>query len=514
MTDEPRPAGPCAFVIFGASGDLTKRLLIPALYHLKRSHLLPEDFALIGVSRAELSDEEFRAGLADSLRELTDEHIDPADWSWLASRMRYMSGDLGDPTTYERLKALLRRTDIDHRTSGNYLFYLAIPATEFAKVVQQLGAAGLTQQDKGQWRRVVVEKPFGTDLNSAKELNRVLLAVLGEDQIYRMDHYLGKETVQNLMVFRFANGLFEPIWNRNHIDHVQITVAESLGVERRGKYYDGTGALRDMVPSHMFQLLALTAMEPPSCFEANASRNEKEKVLEAVRHFTFETAHQNAVRAQYGPGVIDGKPLGGYREAPDVAPNSMTETYVAIKLGIENWRWAGVPFYLRTGKTLATKCSEIVIQFKPAPLALFQGTPAERLVPNDLTVNIQPHEGIRLRFGAKIPGPAMRISDVQMRFDYADYFQAEPSNGYETLLYDCMIGDASLFQRADNIEAGWSIVQPILDAWASDRINQIPLYPAGSDGPVEANALIERDGRHWRPVACKDEPGKTGGHAN
>jgi len=504
MMDEAKPAGPCAFVIFGGSGDLTKRLLIPALYHLKRSHLLPEDFALIGISRAEMSDEEFRVSIANSLRELSGEPIDVADWSWLASRMHYMSGDLENAATYERLKALLRRTDVDHRAGGNYLFYLATPATEFAKVVRQLGDAGLTRQENEQWRRVVIEKPFGTDLTSAKELNRLLLDVLGEDQIYRIDHYLGKETVQNLMVFRFANGLFEPIWNRNHIDHVQITVAESLGVERRGKYYDATGALRDMVPSHMFQLLALTAMEPPTCFEANASRNEKGKVLEAIRKYTPETARQNVVRAQYGPGAVQGKPVRAYRDEPDVAPNSMTETYVAMKLTIENWRWAGVPFYLRTGKTLAGKCSEIVIQFKQAPLTLFRGTASERLVPNDLTVNIQPREGICLRFGAKIPGPVMHIGDVEMKFKYADYFQAEPSNGYETLLYDCMIGDASLFQRADNIEAGWRIVQPILDAWAEDRINQIPIYPAGGEGPVEASTLIERDGRRWRPIGCKD----------
>jgi len=504
MTDEPRPAGPCSLVIFGASGDLTKRLLIPALYHLKRSHLLPEEFALIGISRAELSDEEFRSGIADSLRELSHEHIDAADWSWLASRMRYMSGDLGNPATYERLKALLRSSDVDHRTGGNYLFYLAIPATEFAKVVQQLGTAGLTRQENDQWRRVVVEKPFGTDLASAKELNRLLLQVLGEDQIYRIDHYLGKETVQNLMVFRFANGLFEPIWNRDHIDHVQITVSESLTVERRGRYYDATGALRDMVPSHMFQLLTLTAMEPPTCFDADASRNEKSKVLDAVRRFTAETARQNVVRAQYGPGAMEGKPVDGYREAPDVAPNSLTETYVAMKLTIENWRWAGVPFYLRTGKSLAAKCSEIVIQFKQAPLTLFHGTPAERLVPNDLTVSIQPHEGICLRFGAKIPGQLMRIGDVEMKFKYDDYFQAEPSNGYETLLYDCMTGDANLFQRADNIESGWRIVQPILDAWAAERINQIPIYSSGSEGPAEADALIERDARQWRPIGCKN----------
>ena len=305
--DKPQPAGPCAFVIFGASGDLTKRLLIPALYHLKRANLLPEDFALVGISRSQESDEEFRDRLGKSLRELSHDPIDEADWNWLAQRMHYMAGDLGDPSTYERLKALLRRTDVDHRTGGNYLFYMAVPATQFATIVQHLGAAGLVREANGQWRRVVVEKPFGTDLKSAKELNRVLLEILTEQQIYRIDHYLGKETVQNIMVLRFGNGLFEPMWNRNHIDHVEITVAETLGVEGRGKYYDATGALRDMVPNHMFQLLTLTAMEPPTCFEANASRNEKGKVLDAIRSFTPETARKNVVRAQYGSGTIQGK---------------------------------------------------------------------------------------------------------------------------------------------------------------------------------------------------------------
>ena len=501
MTDEPRPAGPCSLVIFGASGDLTKRLLIPALYHLKRSHLLPEEFALIGISRAELSDEEFRSGIADSLRELTHEHIDAADWSWLASRMRYMSGDLGNPATYERLKALLRSSDVDHRTGGNYLFYLAIPATEFAKVVQQLGTAGLTRQENDQWRRVVVEKPFGTDLASAKELNRLLLQVLGEDQIYRIDHYLGKETVQNLMVFRFANGLFEPIWNRDHIDHVQITVSESLTVERRGRYYDATGALRDMIPSHMFQLLTLTAMEPPTCFDADASRNEKSKVLDAVRKFTAETARQNVVRAQYGPGAMEGKPVDGYREAPDVAPNSLTETYVAMKLTIENWRWAGVPFYLRTGKRMTRRTTEIAIQFKQAPFALFRNTPVDILTPNVLALQIQPDEGASLQFSAKVPGPEISLGGVRMNFSYKDYFHTEPTTGYETLVYDCMIGDAMLFNRADGVEAGWEVVQPILDLWHDDKTVPLETYAAGSAGPEAADNLLWRSGRQWRPIA-------------
>jgi len=500
--DKPKPAGPCVFVIFGASGDLTKRLLIPALYHLKRVNLLPRDFAVVGVSRTEESDEQFRGRLATNLRELSSDPIEESDWNWLAQRMHYMAGNVDDPSTYRRLKDLLQKTDSDKRTAGNYLFYMAVPATQFVPIVQGLNAAGLTGEAEGQWRRVVVEKPFGTDLQSAKVLNRTLLECFTEEQIYRIDHYLGKETVQNIMVFRFGNGLFEPLWNRNHIDHVEITVAESLGVERRGKYYDSTGALRDMLPNHMFQLLTLTAMEPPTCFSADATRNEKGKVLDAIRNFTAESARVNVVRAQYGSGSVQDKALRAYRGEPDVRADSITETYVAMKLTIDNWRWAGVPFYLRTGKMLAAKRTEIVIQFKQAPLTLFHGTPVECLTPNDLTLKIQPEEGVVLRFGAKVPGPAMRIGDVQMRFKYGDYFQAAPSNGYETLLYDCMMGDASLFQRADTIEAGWAIVQPVLDSWSENRVNALPTYAAGSEGPAEADRLIERDGRKWRPIAA------------
>jgi glucose-6-phosphate 1-dehydrogenase len=474
--------------------------LIPALYHLKRANLLPDDFALVGISRTPQSDEQFRDRLGKSLRELSQDPIDDGIWDWFAQRMHYMAGSLDDSATYERLKTLLLKMDADHHSSGNYLFYMAVPAAEFAPIVQHLGAAGLAREDNGQWRRVVVEKPFGNDLKSAKALNRVLLENLTEPQIYRIDHYLGKETVQNIMVLRFGNGLFEPLWNRNHIDHVEITVAETLGVERRGRYYDATGALRDMVPNHLFQLLTLTAMEPPTCFEADATRNEKGKVLDAIRRFTRDSARQNAVRAQYGRGSIQGKTVASYREEPDVDPNSVTATYVAIKLTIENWRWAGVPFYLRTGKALAARHSEILIQFKQAPLTLFHSTPVERLIPNDLTLNIQPEEGASLRFGAKVPGQTMQIGDVEMKFNYGDYFRAAPSNGYETLLYDCMMGDASLFQRADTIESAWGIIQPVLDNWTEDRVSALPVYAAGSQGPAEADALLQRDGRGWRPI--------------
>jgi glucose-6-phosphate 1-dehydrogenase len=370
----------------------------------------------------------------------------------------------------------------------------------FSLIVNRLGESGLVREEQGNWRRVIIEKPFGADLKSAQELNAKILGVLAENQIYRIDHYLGKETVQNILVFRFANGIFEPLWNRNHIDHVQITVAETLGVERRGKFYDATGALRDMVPNHLFQLLTFIAMEPPTCFGAEAVRSEKAKVLEGVRPFTPEEARDNVVRAQYGAGIIENKKIEPYRSATDVAPESTTETYVALKLLIDNWRWAGVPFYLRTGKALATRRSEIAIQFKQAPFALFRDTPVDQLTPNDLVLHVQPEEGMTLRFSAKIPGPSVRMDGVEMRFNYKDHFKAAPSTGYETLIYDCMTGDATLFQRADNIEAGWQVVQPVLDAWAKDSAPELPIYSAGSSGPSEADALLMRDGRRWRPI--------------
>jgi glucose-6-phosphate 1-dehydrogenase len=486
-------------VIFGAAGDLAKRLLVPALCNLRRARLLPQAFAVIGVARAEKTDETFR-------RDLGNAGAARGEWRWLAGRTHYVQGDFDDPTLYARLATVLAGVQKTRRIGGNVLFYLATPPQAFTRIARRLGDAGLAREDERGWRRVIVEKPFGSDLRSAQALNRELLAVLAESQIYRIDHYLGKETVQNILVFRFGNGLFEPLWNRDHIDHVQITVAETLGVEQRGRFYDATGALRDMVPNHLSQLLTLTAMEPPACFDADAVRSEKAKVLEAVHRFGPEDARRNVVRAQYGGGTAGGERMAAYRRAPNVAPDSTTETYVAMKLMIDNWRWAGVPFYLRTGKALARRRTEVAIQFKQAPLALFRDTPVESLAPNDLILHIQPEERVTLRFSAKVPGPSVRMGGVQMKFNYSDYFRAAPSTGYETLLYDCMTGDASLFQRADNIEAGWRMVQPVLDAWQRARASGLPVYAAGSAGPAEADALLARDGRRWHAIDGRSSP--------
>jgi glucose-6-phosphate 1-dehydrogenase len=500
---ETQRGDPCILVIFGSSGDLTKRLLIPALYNLRNAKLLPDEFAIVGISRHEVDVETLRRDFAASLRELGNGAVVEDDLNWLAERFYHLKGDFNDPAAFANLAQLLVKVGKEHRTGGNCLFYLATPPQVFAPIVEQLGSAGLVHEEAGQWRRVIIEKPFGTDLSSAQALNRHILGVLAESQIYRIDHYLGKETVQNILVFRFANGIFEPLWNRNHIDHVQITVAESLGVERRGKFYDATGALRDMVPNHLFQLLTLTAMEPPTRFDAEAVRSEKAKVLEGVRPFGPEDAVRNVVRAQYGAGSVEGRKIDAYRRNPDVGSASATETYVALKLAIDSWRWAGVPFYLRTGKALAARRSEIAIQFKQAPFTLFRDTPIERLTPNDLVLQIQPEEGMTLRFSAKVPGPNVRMDGVEMKFNYKDHFKAAPSTGYETLIYDCMVGDATLFQRADNIEAGWRVVQPVLDEWAQKGAVDLPNYPAGSSGPSEADSLLKRDGRHWRPIDGK-----------
>jgi glucose-6-phosphate 1-dehydrogenase len=391
---------------------------------------------------------------------------------------------------------MLGDVDKEHGTRGNYFYYLATAPTFFATVVKQLGGAGLVSEQNG-WRRVIIEKPFGRDYESARSLNKEIREVLDEKQIYRIDHYLGKETVQNILVFRFANGIFEPIWNRRYIDHIQITVAETVGVEQRGMYYDQAGTLRDMVPNHIFQLISLTAMEPPVSFDADVVRDEQTKILRALQPMTDEEVLTRTVRGQYGEGEVHGSKVQAYRSEPMVAPDSRTETFVAMKLHIDNWRWADVPFYLRTGKALPKRATQIVIQFKRAPFVLFRRTAVNRLEPNRLILHLQPDEGISLSFGAKIPGPVVQIGGVNMNFNYTDYFNATPQTGYERLLYDCMLGDATLFQRSDMVETAWHVVAPILDVWEALPPRRFPNYAAGTWGPPEADELLSKDNRHW-----------------
>jgi len=491
-----RRAPPCSFVIFGAGGDLTARLLMPALYNLRLAGLLDDDFRIVGVDVREMDDAGFVARLTETMGHFVSERrsdaaaaLDKSAWEWMSQRLSYLQGDFADPGTYQRLNGVLP-------ACGNVVFYCATAARFFETLASQLHAARLTLEEEGCFRRVVVEKPFGHDLATAKALNASLLECLEESQIYRIDHYLGKETVQNIMALRFSNGIFEPIWKRDNIDHVQITVAETVGVEARGKFYEGTGALRDMVPNHIFQLVAMVAMEAPISFEADAVRTEKSKVIQAIHPLSGKFAVRNVVRGQYRAGHIAGQPVPGYRREPDVDPNSSTETYVALKLAIDNWRWAGVPFYVRTGKRLARRRTEVSIHFKQAPFALFRDTPVEKLTPNIMFLHIQPTEGVTLQFSAKVPGPRVKLDGVSMNFNYADYFHEGPSTGYETLLYDCLVGDATLFQRADNVEAGWAVVQPALDSWEAGHIHVHP-YAAGSEGPDEADDLLRRDGRAW-----------------
>ena len=493
-----QPADPCVMVIYGASGDLTKRKLIPALYNLAREDLLSKEFAVVGMARREMSHEAFREKISQDMKEHAGSPLDPTIWDWLVRRLYYVPGDVADTHSYNQLKKLLAKLDKEHGTPGNYFYYLATSPRFFSLAIQHLGAAGLTRETKGRWRRVIIEKPFGHDLQSARTLNRDIRQVLDEGQIYRIDHYLGKETVQNILVLRFANGIFEPIWNRRYIDHVQITVAESLGVEQRGGYYDQAGALRDMVPNHIFQLISLTAMEPPISFEANAVRDEQAKILRAVQPVSSQEVLTRTVRGQYGEGVLDGTRLPGYRQEAHVPPGSPTETFVALKLFLDNWRWADVPFYVRTGKRLPRRFTEITIQFKRAPFVLFRQTPVERLTQNRLVLNLQPDEGISLSFGAKVPGPVVSLGTVHMDFQYEDYFGSTPSTGYERLLYDCMLGDATLFQRADMTEASWSVVEPILDVWKALPPRGFPNYAGGSWGPKEADDLLRSDGRIWK----------------
>ena len=488
-------ADPCIVAIFGALGDLTKRKLIPALCNLMSYGMLPAEFAIIGIARRELSETQFREQLRTEAQQLGC--YEQKTWGELEKRLYYVRGDFQSPETYEKLKQKLSQLAETYRIGGNILFYLATPPDAFAEIVQQLGKAGLAREESGFWRRVIVEKPFGRDLDSAMELNRQLRSVLKEAQIYRIDHYLGKETVQNVNVFRFANGMFEPIWNRRYVDHVQLTVAEELGVEGRGGYYDKTGVLRDMIQNHMFQLLTLIAMEPPSTLAAEAVRNEKVKVLQAIRLLEGEEVLAKTVRGQYGAGVIDGKKVPAYRNEPNVSPTSRTETYAALKLAVENWRWAGVPFYLRSGKRLARRDTTIIIQFKRPPLLLFEREGVEEIEPNRLVIDIQPHERIRIYVKAKKPGTAVLPVTVKLEFSYKDLGQGFEATGYERLLYDCMVGDSTLFHREDMVEAAWRIATPILDVWSTLPPRDFPNYGAGTWGPRAADELIERDGRRW-----------------
>ncbi|MGB6352295.1 MAG: glucose-6-phosphate dehydrogenase [Pseudolabrys sp.] len=511
---QPRPADPCAIVIFGARGDLTKRLVTPALFNLSRTKVLPEKFAFIGVDHGEETAESFRNHLHDMLEsfvgnaaaEFDVDKVDEAAWKRLAERISYVQGDFTKPELYEKISVALAEAEKTHGTQGNVIFYLAVADRFFGTVVEQLGKAKLTDQNEDEdgkprfWRRVVIEKPFGHSLESARALNASIQRTLREDQIFRIDHFLGKDTVQSIMALRFANGLFEPIWNRDRIDHVQITVAETIGVERRGTFYEATGALRDMVPNHVLTLVSMVAMEPPTSFDAAAIRSKKTEVLGAMPAVN----PVEAVRGQYGVGTVLGSKVRAYRQEPNVAADSNIETYVAMRLEIDNWRWAGVPFYVRTGKHMARRNTEIAIQFKQAPYAAFQDTPVDTLRPNWLVLRIAPDEGISLQFEVKRPGPVVDLAAVKMDFRYDDWFSKEPNVGYETLLYDVMIGDPTLFMRADMVEQTWRIVQPVLDAWAKKGTADLPIYRSGSAGPSEADGLLARDGRHWRPVSGVD----------
>ncbi len=494
---EDRATRPVQLVIFGASGDLTCRKLLPAIYNLAQADLLPENFCVVGFARSPMTDEEFREQLRRSVAGSSEIRVrDQAVLEELASRCRYVSGTFDDASAFKRLGGVLTEDDLKYGTAGNRIFYISTPASLFGIIVEQLHEAGLTG-DGGPADnsvRIIVEKPFGRDLASAKALNDEMLKYLREDQIYRIDHYLGKETVQNILVLRFANGIFEPIWDRNYVDSVQITVAESLGIEGRGAFYEETGVVRDILQNHGLQLLSLVGMEPPTTFDARDFRDEKVRVIEAIRPIDVK----EAVRGQYGPGFVNGQPVLGYREEQNVAPTSMVPTFAALRLFVDNWRWAGVPFYLRSGKRLPKRVTEIAIQFKEAPHLPFRKSQIEQAEGNVLALRIQPDEGVTLKLEAKVPGPSMRIRSVAMDFSYGATFGAEDASPYERLILDCMKGDQTLFDRADGVEAAWALVDPLLQAWDADRSIVFPNYPAGSWGPKEAEDLIQRDGRAWR----------------
>ena len=488
---------PCVVVIFGASGDLTRRKLMPALFHLMREDAMSE-FQILGIGRDSLSDDDFRGRMLEGARasEEMGEFSDN-EWNEFAQRLHYTSGELGKPEMYRDLVARLEGMAKEQGASRNHLFYCATPPSLAPTIVEGLGTAGLAKQEKG-WARIIVEKPFGRDLDSAKKLNAEIASVFDEDQVYRIDHYLGKDTVQNILVFRFGNSLFEPVWNRNYVDYVEITAAETIGVGSRAGYYEEAGALRDVVANHLLQLLTLTAMEPPVAFDANSVREEKVQVLRSIQPFTAEQVAQHTVRGQYGAGQIKGQPLAAYRDEPEVAKDSTTETFTAIQFCIENWRWAGVPFYIRAGKRLAKSLTEIAVHLKRTPQALFARTPSDSIEPNVIVLRIQPNEGITVTFGAKRPGTEMHTGTVHMDFCYQTGFGVRSPAAYETLLLDVMQGDPTLFTRRDEVEAQWRLITPILEAWASQSPPVFPNYDAGSEGPQSANQLLATEGHQWR----------------
>ncbi|MEA2519939.1 MAG: glucose-6-phosphate 1-dehydrogenase [Chloroflexota bacterium] len=496
-----RVPDPGILVLFGATGDLAHRKVIPALYQLWRTNLLPHDFVVLAIGRRDYDDatlrDEFKASLEKYSRVLP---LDDAAWRSFAARIRYQKLDFASPADYEELVTVLDGIDKEQSSRGNHLYYLATQPSAFAEIVTQLGRVGLDhERHEGGWRRIVIEKPFGHDLNSAIRLNREVGKVFRESQVYRIDHYLGKETVRNLLVFRFGNGIFEPIWNRRHIDHVQITVAESIGVENRGAFYEETGASRDFLQNHLLQLMSLVAMEPPATFDADALRDEKVKVIRAIGELTPEQIRTDVVRGQYGPGWVAAKPVKGYRQEPEVDPQSETETYIAARFEVDDWRWSGVPFYLRTGKRLPKRATEIAIQFKEVPHRLFRdsGTDPD---PNLLAIRIQPDEGIMLRFGAKVPGLGIDVRSVTMDFTYGSAFTVDSPDAYETLILDALLGDASLFTRADEVEGAWARVTPIVESWMDEPPPEFPSYEAGTWGPEAGDELLAREGRRWRRI--------------
>ena len=484
-------------VIFGASGDLTRRKLVPAVWQLHQQGRLPEQFALVGVARSQMSTDEFRASMGAALHEFADASGDQVDQ--FLTRIDYVSGDPNDDGFYQRLGTRLQQLDGQFGTGGNRCFYCSVPPQVYLTIIEQLGAAGLHQEGQGSpgWVRIIVEKPFGHDLDSARALNKSIHEVFDEHQIFRIDHYLGKETVQNILVFRLANSMFEPLWNRRYVDHVQITAAETVGVEHRAGYYDTSGALRDMVQNHLLQVMCVVAMEPPSAFDAESVRLEKLKVLKAVRPISVGEVDRFAVRGQYAAGDYNDLSVPGYRQEQDVPTNSRTETYAAIEFTLDNWRWQGVPFYVRTGKRMTRRASAITIQFKQAPHLIFAG--GNELCPSTLTIRIQPDEGIALTFSGKIPGPDVNLGAVEMDFQYQDAFGGRSPEAYETLILDCLLGDGTLFGDSGWIEKSWELLMPVLEAWNATSATRVPTYRAGTWGPKEANSLFDRD---WRAWAC------------